>query len=180
MSGKPINQQQVKLYMSCKKQPKQTQLTAATKAGFSERTARRIDKGEHQTKHHPRNYTTRKDPLNGLFESLLVPLLEKNPALQPITLLDELETHTPDTFDHTHLRTLQRRVKRWRAQYGPDQEVIFLQRHSPGDMGISDYTWMNKLKITLGGEPFEHKLFHSSLIKVETTAFRRSDLSAIL
>jgi len=164
MSGKPINQQQVKLYMSYRKQPNQTQLTAATKAGFSERTARRIDKGEHQTQHQPRNYKTRTDPFNGLFESLLVPLLEQNPALQPITLLDVLDEHSPNIFDHSNLRTLQRRVKRWRAKYGPDKEVIFLQRHSPGDMGISDYTWMNKLNITLAGEVFKHKVYHYRLV----------------
>jgi len=164
MSGKPINQQQVKLYMSYRKQPNQTQLTAASKAGFSERTARRIDKGEHQTKRQPRKYRTRKDPLNGLFDSLLVPLLEQNPALQPITLLEVLQEHSPNTFDDSNLRTLQRHVKRWRAKYGPDKEVIFLQRHSPGDMGISDYTWMNKLKITLAGEVFEHKVYHYRLV----------------
>ena len=164
MSGKLINQRQVKLYMSYRKQPNHTQLTAATKAGFSERTARRIEKGEHQTKRQPRNYTTRKDPLNGLFESLLMPLLEQNPALQPITLLEVLVSHSPDTFDDSNLRTLQRRVKRWRAKYGPDKDVIFLQRHSPGDMGISDYTWMNKLKITLTGEDFAHKVYHYRLV----------------
>ena len=164
MSGKSINQRQVKLYMSYRKQPNHTQLTAATKAGFSERTARRIEKGEHQTKRQPRNYTTRKDPLNGLFESLLMPLLEQNPALQPITLLEVLVSHSPDTFDDSNLRTLQRRVKRWRAKYGPDKDVIFLQRHSPGDMGISDYTWMNKLKITLTGEAFAHKVYHYRLV----------------
>jgi len=164
MSGKSINQQQVKLYMSYRKQSNQTQLTAAAKAGFSERTARRIDKGEHLTKRQPRNYKTRKDPLKGLFESLLVPLLEQNPALQPITLLEVLEEHSPHTFDHSNLRTLQRRIKRWRAKYGPDKEVIFLQRHSPGDMGISDYTWMNKLNITLAGEVFEHKVYHYRLV----------------
>ena len=49
MSGKSINQQQVKLYMSYRKQPNHTQLSAASKAGISERTARRIDKGEHKT-----------------------------------------------------------------------------------------------------------------------------------
>ena len=154
MSGKPINQHQVKLYMSYRKQPNQTQLIASSKAGFSERTARRIDKGEHQTQRQPRNYKTRVDPFNGLFESLLVPLLEQNPALQPITLLEVLASHSPDTFDDSNLRTLQRRVKRWRAKYGPEKDVIFLQRHRPGDMGISDYTWMNKLNITLAGETF--------------------------
>ncbi len=164
MSGKPINQRQVKLYMSYRKQSNQSQLSAASKAGFSERTARRIDKGEHQSKRKPRNYQTRKDPFYGLFESLLIPLLEQNPALQPITLLGVLEDHSADKFDHSNLRTLQRRVKRWRAKYGPDKEVIFLQRHSPGDMGISDYTWMNKLNITLAGEAFSHKIYHYRLV----------------
>jgi len=150
--------------MSYRKNPKQTQISAAAKAGFSERSARRIDKNEHQSNHLPRNYSTRKDPFNGLFEKHLVPLLDKNPALQPITLLDVLEEKAPGLFDHSHLRTLQRRVKRWRAKHGPDQEVIFLQRHTPGDMGISDYTWMNTLNITLAGAVFEHKLYHYRLV----------------
>ncbi len=164
MSGTSITQQQVKLYMSYRKKPNHTQESAAAKAGFSERTARRIDTGELQTQRQPRNYNTRKDPFKGLFESLLLPLLEKNPALQPITLLDVLDEHTPKTFDHSHLRTLQRRVKKWRAKHGPDQEVIFLQRHIPGDMGISDYTWMNKLNISIASKSFKHKLYHYRLV----------------
>ena len=31
-------------------------------------------------------------------------------------------------------------------------------------MGISDYTWMNKLNITLEGNKFEHKLYHYRLV----------------
>jgi len=162
MPGKSITQQQVKLYMSYHK--KNTQVKSAAKAGISERSARRIEKGEHQTQHQPRQYRTRKDPFNGLFEQHLVPLLKENPALQPITLLDVLAEKAPEQFDHSHLRTLQRRVKRWRAKEGPDQEVMFLQRHIPGDMGISDYTWMNKLKITLSGNEFKHKLYHYRLV----------------
>jgi len=164
MPGKSITHTQVKLYMSHRKNPKQTQISAAAKAGFSERTARRIDKDERQRRHLPRNYSTRKDPFKGLFDQHLVPLLDANPLLQPITLLDVLEEKAPGQFDQSHLRTLQRRVKRWRAQYGPEQEVIFLQRHTPGDMGISDYTWMNKLNITLDGAIFKHKLYHYRLV----------------
>jgi len=164
MPGKSITQQQVKLYMSYRKKPKQSQSTSAAKAGFSERTARRIDRGEHQTNSPSRAYRTRKDPFNGLFEKHLVPLLEENPALQPITLLEVLDEKSPNQFEQSHLRTLQRKVKRWRAKHGPAQEVIFLQRHIPGDMGISDYTWMNKLKITLSGKTFEHKLYHYRLV----------------
>jgi len=142
-----------------------SQVKSAAKAGISERSARRIEIGEHQAQQQqPRQYRTRKDPFNGLFEKHLVPLLKNNPALQPITLLDVLTDKAPEQFDQSHLRTLQRRVKRWRAKEGPEQEVIFLQRHIPGDMGISDYTWMNKLNITLNGNEFKHKLYHYRLV----------------
>ena len=163
MPGKPITQQQVKLFMSYRIQPNHTQSSAAAKAGISERSARRIELGDHQTARPQRNYATRKDPFNGLFEQVIIPLLEDNPGLQPITLLDVLEHHAPGLFDHSHLRTLQRRVKRWRAKHGPEKEVIFRQNHIPGEMGISDYTWMNKLNITISGGEFKHKLFHYRL-----------------
>ena len=162
MPGTSITRQQVKLYMSYRKN--NSQVKSASKAGISERSARRIEKSEHQAQQQPRQYRTRKDPFNGLFEQHLIPLLKKNPALQPITLLDVLADKAPGQFDHSHLRTLQRRVKRWRAKEGPEQEVIFLQRHIPGDMGISDYTWMNKLSITLNGNEFKHKLYHYRLV----------------
>ena len=164
MSGKPITQQQVKLYMSNRNQPQHNQSTAAAKAGISERSARRIESGEHKIHKQPRKYRTRKDPFDGLFQQHIVPLLEKNPALQPITLFDELDKIAPGKFDHSNLRTLQRRIKLWRAQYGPAQDVIFRQTHAPGEMGISDYTWANKLNITLDGAPFEHKLYHYRLV----------------
>lgn len=162
MSGISITQQQVKLYMSYRTEKSQAQ--AAAKSGISPRSARRIDKGVHQVNKNPRQYRTRKDPLDGLFEEHLIPLLEKNPALQPITLLEVLNDKVPESFDHSHLRTLQRRVKRWRAKEGPEKEVIFLQRHTPGDMGISDYTWMNKLNITLNDNEFKHKVYHYRLV----------------
>ena len=103
MSGPFITQQQVKLYMSYRK--KHSQVKSAAKAGVSERSARRIEKGEHQSQQQPRQYRTRKDPFDGLFEQHVVPLLEENPALQPITLLDVLADKAPNQFDHSNLRT---------------------------------------------------------------------------
>ena len=162
MSGKPITKQQVNLYMSYRKDHKQT--TSAAQAGMSERTARRVESGKHSTTKLPRAYRTRKDPFNGAFEQHLVPLLKADPELQPITLLDHLDTLMPGNFGHNHLRTLQRRVKKWLATEGPEQEVIFRQKYMPGFMGISDYTWMNKLEISIAGEMFSHKLFHYKLV----------------
>ena len=47
MSGAPINSEQVKLYMKTRTEGK-TQVTAAAKAGISERSGRRAEKGELQ------------------------------------------------------------------------------------------------------------------------------------
>ena len=149
--------------MSYRKQPHHTQSSAAAKAGISERSARRIEVDGHQTAKTQRNYATRKDPFNDLFEQIIIPLLEDNPGLQSINLLDGLEGHAPGMFDHSHLRTLQRCVKRWRAKHGLEKEIIFKQNHVPGEIGISDYTWKNKLNITISGAEFKHKLFHYRL-----------------
>ncbi|WP_220471612.1 hypothetical protein [Colwellia sp. BRX10-4] len=153
------------------------QAVAAAQSGMSERTARRIESGQHSTTHLPRVYRIRKDPFNGPFEEHLVPLLKADPELQPITLLDQLDTLMPGKFGHNHLRTLQRRVKKWLATEGPEQEVIFRQKYMPGFMGISDYTWMNKLEISIAGQAFSHKLFHYKLVLV---AGRMLNLSLVV
>jgi len=62
-----------------------TQEVAAAKAGISVRTGRRIDKGQHHERK-PRDWRTRKDPFDEVWDSVLVPLLEKEPGLTGITL----------------------------------------------------------------------------------------------
>jgi hypothetical protein len=62
MSGKRITMQQVRLYMSNRKQG-QTQEQASAKAGVSERSARRIDGGQIGVlENKERHWRTRKDP----------------------------------------------------------------------------------------------------------------------
>ena len=58
------------------------------------------------------------------------------------------------------LRTFQRRVKLWKALYGPGQEVFFPQIYYPGQWCESDFTRMKKLGITICGVPFDHMLYH--------------------
>jgi hypothetical protein len=41
--------------------------------------------------------------------------------------------------------------------------VIFRQEHPPGRMGLSDFTDMGGLGITIAGEPFDHRLYHFQL-----------------
>jgi hypothetical protein len=59
---------------------------------------------------------------------------------------------------------LERRVRAWRAVHGPEQEVIFRQVHRPGQLGLSDFTDMNDLCITVGGVPLAHRLYHFRLV----------------
>jgi hypothetical protein len=49
-------------------------------------------------------------------------------------------------------RTLERRITRWRALHGPSRDVMFRQDHPPGRMGLSDFTAMAALGITIAGE----------------------------
>jgi hypothetical protein len=141
-----------------------SQEVAADAVGISVRSAQRIDRGDHQPNgHHGRHWRTRADPLAEVWQSELVPMLEKAPALEPQTLLLHLEQIRPDQEWHRRKRTLQRRVEQWRAERGPDQEVMFLQEHRPGVLGISDFTLLKGESITVAGVVLEHRLFHFRL-----------------
>jgi hypothetical protein len=61
-------------------------------------------------------------------------------------------------------RTMERRIRGWRGLYGPEQEVIFRQTHEPGRMGLSDFTDMADLAITIAGEPLDHRLYHFRMV----------------
>jgi len=64
------------------------QETAAAKGGMSVRSGRRIEQGEHQPQRgRPHDWRTRADPLAEVWEQELVPMLERQPQLQAITLL---------------------------------------------------------------------------------------------
>lgn len=141
-----------------------TQETAAAKSGMSVRSGRRIEKGEHQAKRgRPHDWRTRIDPLLDVWESELVPMLERQPQLQALTLLEHLQQKHPGQYGRSVLRTLQRRVQQWRATAGPAKEVMFELEHRPGEMGLSDFTHFKQAQITIGGRPFEHLLYHYRL-----------------
>ena len=61
-------------------------------------------------------------------------------------------------------RTMERRIREWRGRYGPEQEVIFRQTHKPGRMGLSDFTDMADLAISIAGEPLDHRLYHFRMV----------------
>ena len=143
-----------------------TQRLAAAKAGISERTGRRIERDRQlpsQRSARPRRRRPVSDPLGGLWESDIVPLLENRPGLRPIALLEEMQRRHPDCDWSRLRRTLERRVRAWHGLHGPEREVIFRQDHPPGQQGLSDFTDMGALGITIAGVPLEHRLYHFTL-----------------
>jgi len=90
----------------------------------------------------------------------IAPLLKNAPKLMAITLLRKLQDDHPECFPDGMLRTLQRHVRQWRAMEGPPKEVFFPQDHAPGHRGLSDFTAMGALRITIGGTAFAHILYH--------------------
>ncbi|MFN9635245.1 MAG: IS21 family transposase [Synechococcaceae cyanobacterium] len=144
-----------------------SQQVAADAVGISVRSAQRIDRGElqpeGQQQQRARHWRTRADPLAEVWDSVLVPMLEKAPQLEPQTLLLHLEQTFPGREWFRRKRTLQRRVEQWRALHGPSREVMFLQEHRAGVLGISDFTLLKGEPITVAGQVLEHRLFHFRL-----------------
>jgi hypothetical protein len=171
MAGNKITTNQVKLYMKYKTHTDLTQQSCAAKSGFSERSARTIDNGLHHTQkpHKPRSYKTRKSGIDNIWDAELEPMLEQNPSLQPTTLMIYLRrTYIDDTgapmYSDSHLRTLQRKVSKWKALNGSYKDVMFPQNHLPGEQALSDFTHMNDIGITINKEPLIHMVYLFRLV----------------
>lgn len=161
MPGTHITDRQVRRYMEHRRHGN-TQFVAAAKAGFSERSARRMEAARvlpSQRDQKPRG-RTRLDPLAHVWLSELVPMLRAHPHVRATTLLEDLQRRYPERYPDRVLRTLQRRVAAWRATEGPEREIIFRQEHPPGEQALSDFTDGSSLQVTIAGEPFAHLLYH--------------------
>lgn len=143
-----------------------SQRTAAARAGFSERTARRFDADPTlPSQRQPKRGRTVADPLDGVWETLLLPILEQDSSVQAITLLRYLQQQRPEDFqDDSIRRTLERRVRDWRALHGPEKDIIFRQVPEPGYMCQSDFTDAAELGVTVGGSALKHRLYHFALV----------------
>ena len=76
-----------------------SQETAAAKAGISVRSGRRIEKPNQEISNSADRQRTRQDPLEAVWDSELVLLLENKPALTGTTLLEYLEERYPEHYD---------------------------------------------------------------------------------
>lgn len=137
---------------------------AAAKAGFSTASGYRIEQDPRlpSQKKAPRD-RRRPDPLEGVWDAEIVPMLEATPELRPVAIFEELLRRHPE-FTPGVRRTLERRIRQWRALNGPERDVIFRQEHVAGRLGLSDFTDMGELGITVAGVPLDHRLYHFRLV----------------
>jgi hypothetical protein len=139
----------------------QTQEIAAAKSGMDVKTARKYLRARRLPSEmkKERHWRTRQDGFADVWPEIATQL-STNPGLEAKTIFAALQRQYPDRFVDGQLRTLQRRIKRWRASAGPGQEVYFLQEHRAGELCESDFTHLTELGITLAGQPFAHMLYH--------------------
>jgi hypothetical protein len=142
-------------------QSERTKAIAAAKVGMNEKTARkwvRLGKLPSEAKT-PHTWRTRTDPFKAVWDRVR-PMFELNPGLEAKTVFEFLQREQPGVFGDGQLRTLQRRVKRWRALEGPAQQVYFPQLYRPGERSESDFTYMDSLGVTIAGSRFDHLVYH--------------------
>lgn len=155
-----VKDQQVRRLIELVKNGKSA-MTASGMAGMCEKTARKylsVGKlpSDCAVEH---TWRTRADPFEDVWDEVKTKL-GLAPGLEAKTLFEDLKHAYPGRFHDGQLRTLQRKVKFWRATEGPAHEIFFPQEHYPGDLGASDFCHMNEMGISITGEAFPHMLYH--------------------
>jgi transposase InsO family protein len=161
LPGRHITDHQMRLYMTFR-QTDGPALSAA-KTGMSRATAYRAEQDHRPPSAREKVRGRRRpDPLADFFDAEVVPMLTAAPDLRAVAIFEEMQRRHPDLPDGGR-RTLERRIRSWRALHGADQEVIFRQVHEPGRMGLSDFTDMADLGVTIARQQLPHRLYHFRL-----------------
>ncbi len=155
-----VTDRQVRMLMKLINE-EETLAAAAAKAGMDEKTARKwrdcgMVPSQSKVGH---TWRTRSDPFEDVWEEVKAKLAV-NPGFEAKTLFEDLQRRYPGRFSDGQIRSLQRRIKAWRALEGPQKEVFFPQVHNPGELCESDFTRMGKLEITIQGQFFDHLVYH--------------------
>jgi hypothetical protein len=161
LPGRHVTDHQMRLYMTFRQTDGPA--VSAAKASISTATAYRFEQ-DHRLPLSQRVVRGRRrpDPLADFFDAEVVPMLTAAPGLRAVAIFDEMQRRHPDLSAGAR-RTLERRIRAWRAIHGADQEVIFRQLHEPGRMGLSDFTDMADLGVTIAGVRLDHRLYHFRL-----------------
>lgn len=147
MPGRHVTDRHMELFMKFR----QTDPTpiAAAKAGFSTATGYRIA-ADPQLRSAKRQARSRRRPdlLEAIFDTEIVPMLEAAPHLRPIAIFEEVIRRHPDLKPGIR-RTIERRVREWRALHGPQPGGDLPPDHEPGRLGLSDFTDMDDIAVTI-------------------------------
>ena len=159
----PVTDKQVRILMRERTKGKSLE-AAAVKANMSVNTARKyIDSGSLPSEQKVnRTWRTRKNPF-AKYSDEIDKLLKDAPDLEAKTIFEFLSEKYPGELQEGQLRTLQRHVRQWRAESGPDQNVVLTQEHIPGEAFQTDFTWGTKLGVTIAGVSFKHMLCNVTL-----------------
>ncbi len=161
MPGRHINDHQMRLYMKSRLTEKKP--AAAAQASMSLASAYRIENDTRLPSQKPLPRGRRRpDPLVNIFDPEIVPMLRSTPGLRPIAIFEEMQRRHPELPECVR-RTMERRIRQWRALNGEDREVIFRQVQEPGRMGLSDFTEMGDLAVRVSGVELDHRLYHFRL-----------------
>ncbi|MGS1117734.1 hypothetical protein [Castellaniella sp. UC4442_H9] len=111
MPGKRITDHQMTQYK--KLRVTHGQETSAAKVGISVASARRLEgRDRPPSQRTERHWRTRADPLSEVWVSEIVPMLQAEPDLMTVTILEELQPRHPGRLGDSKLRTLQRPLSR--------------------------------------------------------------------
>jgi hypothetical protein len=133
---------------------------AAAKSGVSRASGYRLENdGQLPSQKKKARDRRRSDPLAAVWESEIVPMMKATPGLRPVAIFWEMLRRHPELGDGIR-RTMERRIRAWRAIHGPEQEVIFRQIHEPGHMGLSDFTELADIEVRVAGERLDHRFYH--------------------
>ena len=161
MPGRHTTDHQMRLYMKYRKT--YPVAVAAAKASISRATAYRIEKDPRPPSQKTEARGRRRpDPLADIFDAEVVPMLQAAPGIRSVAVFEEMLRRHPDLTESVR-RTLERRIRAWRALHGEEQEVIFRQVQEPGRLGLSDFTDMAALGITVARQVLDHRLYHFRL-----------------
>lgn len=138
-----------------------TQQQIADKIGIDAKTVRSHWKEDSPPSERRKihDWVTRRNPFEKVWDEILE-FLKNTPQIQVKTIFEHLQRTYPGDFQDGQKRSLERKIKRWKAIDGPNKEVFFNQCHHPGELGASDFSHMTECGVTIMGAPFRHMIYH--------------------